>query len=233
MKKKVFLFCIMLLFLMGFSACDRKVSDAEKFKKEYESLNGTKSDSGKSIRSISINKNNPFIYASAEDIVNKVNNKETFVVYFGFAKCPWCRSILPNLINASLDLGISTVYYVDVLNIRNSMKLSDNGEVIMDIEGTQGYYELLKIFDDVLDEYTLKDSAGNSISTGMKRIYAPNIISVVNGKVQGLVTGISEKQTDGYMKLSSEMNQESYDMIKCSIRCVADSKAICSSKSIC
>ncbi len=233
MKKRFFLLLLVFISFMFFSACDKKVSDAEKFKKEYESLNGAKSESGNTFRSISIDKNNPIKYAKDSDIVNMVHDKKTFVVYFGFSKCPWCRSVIPNLLKAASDLNISTIYYVDVLDIRNTMKFNDNGEAIMDVEGTRGYYDLLSIFNDVLSDYTLKNSSGEVVSVGMKRIYAPNIISVIDGEVQGLVTGISEKQTDAYMKLTDEMNQESYNMIKCSIRCVADSKTTCSSKSIC
>ena len=232
--KKVFVSILFFLLIVGLAGCQTKEkSDALKFKEEYESLNGTKSESGKTIRTITIDEDNPFVYKDASDIVNMVQNKESFVVYFGFSSCPWCRSVLPNLIKASNDLGIDKIYYVDVKEIRDTLKIDGDGKVVTESNGTDDYYKLLEIFDSVLSDYSLKDSNGSEIDTHEKRIYAPNIISVVDGKVQELATGISTKQTDGYMKLTNEMNQESYDLIKCAIRCVADSKNTCSPKSMC
>ena len=233
MKKKIMLLLVIVVLVFGLCGCNGNSEDAKKFKEEYEKLNGERAENGNTIRSISISKNNPIKYASAEEIVSMVKDKKTFVVYFGFAKCPWCRSVVPNLLKAASDLRISDVYYVDVSNIRNTMILVDNDEVIMKLEGTSAYYELLSIFDSVLSDYTLKNSKGEDISAGMKRIYAPNIISVVDGNVQGMVTGISEKQKEAYMKLTDEMNKESYDMIACNIRCVKNSKKVCVSKGSC
>lgn len=236
MKRSIILVLITMIMCLTLTACKEKqeeISDALKFKEEYESLNGTKTDSGKTIRTITIDKDNPIIYKKSKDIVSMVKNKETFVVYFGFASCPWCRSVLPNLIKAAKTLGIDKIYYVDVLTIRDTLKIDENGEIVTEKKGTQGYYDLLKTFDSVLEEYTLKNSNGETIKTNEKRIYAPNIISVTNGKIQGLVTGISEAQTDGYMELTPEMLEESYNLIKCNIQCVADEKNICSSNTMC
>ena len=234
MGRRIILFVIAFFIMISLSGCwFHNDNDANRFKKDYESYNGTLSESGKKIRTLSIDKDNPMIYVSEDDIVDMIQNNESFVVYFGFATCPWCRSIITNLIDVSHDIGLDKVYYVDVLNIRDVLKVSDDGKVISDKRGTSGYYKLLDLFDSVLSDYSLKDKNGNSVDAMEKRIYAPNIVAVVNGKVEGLTTGISEKQTDGYMKLTSEMNRESYQKIKCTIQCVADSKSTCSAKSIC
>lgn len=236
MKRKILIAVMLIISIGALSACsfyDQKNNDALKFKEEYESLNGTRNENGKVIRNVTIDDNNPMKYATAADIVKMVQNKETFVVYFGFASCPWCRSVVTNLIQASLDLGIDTIYYVDVTDIRDTMKLGNDGEIVIENEGSNEYFQLLEMFDDVLSEYTLKNSDGEIVYTGEKRIFAPNIISVVNGNVEDLTTGISEKQTDGYMELTNEMNQESYNLIKCTIQCVADEKNTCSAKSVC
>ena len=70
---------------------------------------------------------------------------------------------------------------------------------------------------DTAEHFMLTDQNGNEVDTGKKRIYAPNIVAVVAGEVKEMTDGISGKQTDAYMELTSDMVQESYDKIKCSI----------------
>lgn len=239
MKKfiNVFMMGILGLFIVcGCSAEDKKtvLSDAVKFKMEYEELNNVKNEkNGKEYRKLSIDEDNPFVYKSDTDIVEMMDNKETFVVYFGFASCPWCRSVIEQLINVANDLGIDSVYYVDVKEIRDTMIIDEDGEIVTDKMGTEGYYELLKRMDSVLEDYVLTNDDGEEVMTGEKRIYAPNIVAVVDGEVVQLTDGISDKQDDGYMKLTEEMKNESYDKIKCAIECVVDDKELCSAKTKC
>ncbi len=208
-------------------------SDAIKFKNEYEVLNGTtREKDGKTIRSITIADDNPFIYATEEEIVSKIEKGETFVVYFGFSDCPWCRSIVPTLIEVARDLEIKEIYYVDVKEIRDVIEVDETGELKTTTKGSDGYYQLIEIFSDVLDDYTVKDSNGETVSTKEKRIYAPNIVSVVDGVAQKIDSGISEKQTDGYMELTEEMKEDMYTKIKCVLNCVIEDN-VCSAETKC
>ena len=207
-------------------------NDAIKFKKEYESLNGTKTiDKSHTMRTVNIDDNNPIIYKTEDEIVEMISNKETFVVYFGFPNCPWCRSVLPNLLEASRDLNLDKIYYVNVLEIRDRIELKD-GELTTTEKGTKGYKKLLKLLDNVLSDYNIKDDNGEDISTGEKRIYAPNVVAIVNGKPEKMTEGISEDQTDAYMKLTKKMNKESYNLFKCVIECVTENK-ICKNDKKC
>ncbi len=231
MKNKVLFFATIFLMLFLVTGCGK--SDAVKFKEEYESLNGTVSASGKEIRSITIDKDNPMIYKSADDIVKMIENKETFVVYFGFPACPWCRSVLPTLLDVSKDLGLDKIYYVDVLEIRDTLKVNDNKEVVVDKKGTDAYYKLLELLDNVLSDYNLSDSEGNKVEANEKRIYAPNVVGISNGKALELTTGISSLQTDGYMDLTDEMIKETEGLFRCVIKCVLDSNPACSIDKAC
>ena len=106
---------ILLILVIIFFSTTNTNSDAIKFKQEYEQLNNKENESGTNKnRSITIPKNNPIIYAKAGDIVKKIQNEETFAVYFGFEECPWCRSVLPNLLKAANDLKIDKIYYVNI-----------------------------------------------------------------------------------------------------------------------
>lgn len=224
----------MILIALYFIVGRNTSSDATKFKNEYEELNGTtREKDGKMIRSIKIPKKNPMIYASEEDILKMMDNKESFLVYFGFNDCPWCRSVVPKLIECANDLGLDKIYYVDVKEIRDVIELKENGELETTTTGSDGYYMLIERLSSVLSDYTIKDKEGNQISTGEKRIFAPNVVAIVNGEATQLTEGISEKQTDGYMELTDEMLEETYQDFKCIIKCILDAKATCDIKKQC
>lgn len=212
MKKKIVIILLIVISLVGLTACSKKEkSDALKFKEEYEKINNEKTSYGTINREVSISKDNPFIYKSAEEINEMIENKETFAVYFGFATCPWCRSVIETLIEIAKEKGLDTIYYVDVYDIRGQLKLDDNGSVVVDRKGSDAYYKLLENLDNVLTDYTLTDSDNNSVATGEKRIFAPNVVSIINGKASLLATGISEKQTDPYAVLTPEIKKDTKD----------------------
>lgn len=206
--KKIFTILFLMLFCIGCSN-QQSMSDAQIFKKEYEELNGTiREKDGKTIRAISISEENPIVISSAEEIVEKIENKDTFIVYFGFPSCPWCRSILPTFLDVAKEKGVQSIYYVDIENIRDTLSLDDQGNVVEELKGSDAYNQLLEAFSDVLDSYILKDEDGNEIDTMEKRIYAPNFIIVKSGKAVYKMEGTSDLQTDGYMDLSEEMIED-------------------------
>lgn len=235
MKHKLYILGVMVLCIITLTACNtnkikednrkakeraaesnktKELTDAEKFKEEYEKLNGTKSKSGKTIRKIEVDKNNPFVYKSAGDIVKMIESKETFLVYFGFPSCPWCRSILSTLISVSKDYNVDKIYYVNIYNIRDTKELDKDGKVTTTKEGSVDYMKLLEKFGSTLSDYVLTDEKGKEIKTGEKRIFSPNIIYVSKGKAKKITTGISDKQTDGYMELTDKMKDEMYKSIE-------------------
>ncbi len=206
-------------------------NDAIQFKEEYEAFNGKKTSGGEqTYRTITIPKDNPFIYKDASDIVKMIKEKKTFVVYFGFDTCPWCRSVLPTLIEVANDLSIDMIYYVDIKEIRDVLSVDEEGNIITEKEAGKGYMDLLKYLDPVLSDYALTDEDGEKIDTKEKRIYAPNVVSVVKGKAKMLKEGVSEKQTDGYMKLTEEMKKDTYQQFECVLKCVVENKTTCSNK---
>lgn len=162
-----------------------------------------------------------------------INNKETFIVYFGFAECPWCRSVIPTLIDVASDLEVDKIYYVDIKNIRDTLGLDNNLNVITKVKGTNDYYALLELLKEILDDYNLIDENGNAIATGEKRIYAPSIISIINGEAKKLETGISDKQTDGNMELTEEMKNDTYNKFKTIIEYTLKNNTTCSISSKC
>ncbi len=188
--------------------------DAIKFKEEYENLNGKiNENSKKKYRTVKIDSKNKIIYSSAKEILKMMEEKKSFVVYFGFDSCPWCRSVVENVSKISKELD-ENIYYVDVKEIRDVYELDDENKVKLTKEGDKNYLKLIKKLDSVLKEYTLTTDDDNEVKVGEKRIYAPNVVSIIDGSAKELTTGISDKQTDGYITLTDEMKQESYKEIK-------------------
>ncbi len=192
---------IILILLCIFLACGCKKSDAILFKEEYESLN---KENG--YRDVNISKDNPFVYITDEKLAKKINDKEDMVVYFGFSKCPWCRSIIENLIQVANDLNIKKIYYLDIYDIRDSKEIKD-GEAVTVEEGTKAYNEIVKLLNDHLSDYKIDDTVVG------KRIYAPNILIIKEQKIYDVITGVSEMQTDSMMELTDEINKDSYKQI--------------------
>ncbi len=188
--------------------------DAIKFKEEYENLNGkTNENSKKKYRTVKIDSKNKIVYSNAKEVLKMMEEKKSFVVYFGFDSCPWCRSVVENVSKISKELD-EDIYYVDVKEIRDVYELDDENKPELTKEGDKNYLKLIKKLDSVLKEYTLTTDDDNEVKVGEKRIYAPNIVSIIDGSAKELTTGLSDKQTDGYMNLTDEMKQESYKKIK-------------------
>ena len=205
---------------------NNRQTDGIKFKKEYEKLNGKKNDQGKKYREITIDSKNKIVYKTTEEVLDLIDKKKSFVLYFGFDTCPWCRSVVPTLASISRELN-QEVYYIDVKDIRDTFELDDDNKPKLVKKGSKDYSKLLEKLEPVLEDYTLTDSDNNEIKVGEKRIYAPSIVSVIDGKAKELTTGISDKQTDGYMKLTKEMEKDTYNKIKKVLKQVSDKNNTC------
>lgn len=221
MKKRLGIL-IILLSIFIISGCDKKEetkekSDATKFKEEYEKLNNTENNQGKAHRNLNINENNPFIYSNPNEIISKIENKETFYVYFGSSYCPWCRSIIETTIKVANEKNIEKIYYVDIWDgdhveiLRDAYKMNEDDKIELVSEGSDEYKELLKYFDNVLNDYTLTNSKGKKVKVGEKRIFAPDFIYVEDGIAKDITDGISDKQKDSREELTEDILTEEYN----------------------
>ena len=178
-----------------------EVKDAVKFKEEYESLNGQKNDNGKEYVNISVDEENPFVYASYDEVVDIIENG-TGVLYFGFPECPWCRNAVPVLIDAAQELGVDKIYYYNVLSIRDTKSLDENGNIVTDKKGTDEYYKLVDLLSNVLTPYEgLNDES-------IKRLYFPTVVYVKDGEVLASTIGTVDSQEDPYIKLTNDQYNE-------------------------
>ena len=220
---KKYLILVLVCLMLVLVGCSNNNSAIE-FKKDYESVNGTTNKNGKEHRSVTISDENPYEKVEAKDILDKIENKETFYVYFGDKLCPWCRSVIEKMIEIVNEEGVKHIYYVDVrpgkdsydTDIRDEYAVDENGNIYLQRIGSDSFHEFLKRFDLVLKPYSRGDikSLDGTEFEGQKRLGAPNIIYVEKGIPKRLVSGISEKQTDAYIELTDEILKDEEKILK-------------------
>ena len=137
--KKIFLGIILLLFsfmlFVGMLAFREKkeeetvLTDAILFKNEYEALNNTISEkTGGKMQELSISSTNPVQILNEEKVLQVLKNG-TGILYFGFAECPWCRNLLPVLLESLERLSIERLYYLNISTIRDTLFIDANQQV--------------------------------------------------------------------------------------------------------
>ena len=177
----------------GEKTCKAEETDAIKFKREYEEFNGKNYENTDiAYFDVNLSSNNLFKYVKADKAVEFLKN-DTGVIYFGFPQCPWCRTLVPYLEEIGKSFGIKNIYYLNILDLRDSYELEDK-KVVKTKEGSKEYYELLDILDKYLEEYFLTNDNGKKIDTGVKRLYAPTTVVVKDGKIVDFHEGTVESQ---------------------------------------
>ena len=181
--------------------------DSIKFKNEYEALNENGIE-------LNIDKDNPIEYADYDKILEVIENG-TGIIYLGFPGCPWCRNALPVLFEAAKENGVETIYYMNILNERDSFVVED-GKLVYALDedgnekkGTEGYHKLLKALDKHLNDYTVSFE-GKTYKTGEKRIYAPSVIFVRDGEILGIHVSTVASQENPKEPLTRKQYDELY-----------------------
>lgn len=192
--------------------CAKGDSDALKFKKEYESFNDvTIGNTNYKYPSIEIIKDNAVKYSTNEEIL-EVLETGTGVIYFGYPTCPWCRNAVPVLLEAAKEVGIENIYYLNMKDERDEIKVKEDGTLEVVKEGTEGYKKLLARLDNILLDYTLEDVHGNTVSTNEKRIYVPLTVFVKEGEIVGYHTDTVPSQTNPFKLLDEDQRNELMDI---------------------
>lgn len=198
-------------------------NDAIKFKEEYESLNGSMNEDNKmTYPTVEVSEENPIRYLSDDEAVKKMK-EGSGLFYFGFSSCPWCRSMIPVLLKAASNTNLGEINYIDIKNIRDQLTLDDNDKVVVTDEGTNGYQELLQVMDSVLEPYYLKNKEGKNIDTKEKRLYAPTVVVVKDGKILDIHVDTVKSQENGYMPLNEKQEEELYHIYQNMILKLLDS----------
>ena len=159
----------------------------------------------------SINPTNLFSYVSREETLDFLS-KGTGILYLGYPENPWCKRAVSVLNDVAFANGLNEIKYYNIKKDRDSLSLSDDGSIEIDVKGTNFYKELLKYLKDFTDEYVLTDSNGNEVDTGNKRIYVPFVAFVKDGKIVYAHSDLVDSYTDTNEGLSQDQRDELYNI---------------------
>jgi predicted bacteriocin transport accessory protein len=190
-KNKILLLSILILSIFCITGCKKNEDlrkDEVKFKEEYESLNKTTAKDGNLYRTITISEKNPIVYTSTDELIESINKKESFIVFFGDSTSSWCRSVTPYMIDQANTQGIDKIYYI-------SLEQKEDKEGVKALDGDISFQQI--------KETLSKD-----------KIDTPTLAVYINGQATRATSGISSKQTDANQELSGDMIRETKDMFK-------------------
>lgn len=186
-----------------------EATDAQKFKESYESLNGTTREGSNRVYSaIEIPENNPIKYVTVAEAFEVLDKPEA-VLYVGANWCPWCRGVVPVLLDVAQEYGVKELYYLNLDDEKSLFEIQD-GRLVETRHGSDDYYKLLDRLSANLRNYVLTDSEGKEYDTGEKRIYQPDVYGIKDGKIVARVNStvkLNEGQT-AYDALTTAQKQE-------------------------
>lgn len=96
-----------------------------------------------------------------DEVKKMLNQKETFYLVMGFSNCPWCQALIPVLNEVAKDHQAKTIYYLDILDIRDN-------------EASDGYETFHNLTDGIFQPILDKEK---------NRVNAPTFIKVEQGNV--------------------------------------------------
>ncbi len=178
-KKRIIIVVIVVLLTILVGSRIILKTDSIRFKFSYEYINYMEYENGKKI-SLSIPFQNRVKYLSNKELLEFLEHG-TGILYFGYNTCPWCRNIVPILIDTVLKNDIDTLYYVDVHG-----NLSEIQEEL---------YEYLDPYLSINEE-------------GEKGLAVPDVYFMKDGKVIGHHLGTVDSYRDPYLGMTEEQKQE-------------------------
>lgn len=134
-----------------------------------------------------------FYDLTVQEMAQKMDEGDTFTVYFGFDRCAWCLEAVPILNACAIEMNQEVGYINTRLNPEWTSNLYiDDYDIVVEKLG-----ECLEYDND-----------------GIRHLYTPHVFFIKDGKVvydhEGTVDGHNAKETE----LSEDEKQEVYDMYR-------------------
>lgn len=196
-------------------------ADEQKFKTEYEQINGFTNDEGILNKNLSIIIDNNIEYIDIEKSAD-ILKKGSGIIYFGYASCASCRNAIPVLLQAMASSNLEKIYYVNLRpNNNEDQDIRENftavkNKVIKTREASSiKYNEILNLLAEYLEDYIVENETGKKINTGKKILNAPTVVSVKNGTILDAHIGTlnNHAKTDGaLLDLTAEEETELYNI---------------------
>ena len=219
MRTRLLISLLLLTLLPLHSLAGAAQTDAARFKAEYEILNGQSNFDGSAVyASLDIAPDNPMAYADETGLMAFLAGG-TGILYLGFAECPWCRTLVPALLEAARDSAYpGQILYYDALHDRDQLERDEDGNLQVTEPGTDLYRHLVDVLYDYLNPY-----AGLDDET-IKRIYFPTTVFVANGEILSVHLVTVESQTDPYAPLDDAQHAELLALLTAQIQAVRDAE---------
>lgn len=176
--------------------------EGTEIKNEFEELNNTESEDGKTYPEVHIPKNNILKYTNIDNIINVLETGGDEVIYIGYPSCVYCRNAIQVLMDTAEETDLDVIYY---LNIE---------------EHNIKYDELADALGDELVE----------ITDGKKKIYVPVVIFITDGKIISYNKGTLFSQEDPYQTLDDSQVQGLSEIYRYGINDVVSSKKLKNNK---
>ena len=183
-RKKIIVWLCGLFFVITLVGIVLYFNDSFRFKLSYESINFVEYSNGKTIE-VSIPYDNRIEYLNEKEVL-KFLEDGTGILYFGYNTCPWCRNMVPVLIDSVVENDYDIIYYAD------SHKL-----------------DISSIKDELfskLDSYLSVDEEGN------KGLAVPDVYFVKDGIILGHHLGTVDSYTNPYVEMTDSEKQELKDI---------------------
>lgn len=190
---------------------DEVMTDALKFKEDFEQYNGrTYEDTGDAVIDVSIPSDNPFIYKTGKEILEVLDNEDAYIL-FGYSTCPLTRAAIEVLLDAATEEKITKIYYVDIKNMRDEYVPGESIIPEKTKDGSEAYYEILNFFGSNLDKYYVSSEDGFYLyDTGVTRLLSPTLIAVSGGKL----VSMHEELVESYDYTNRELTDAEKEELK-------------------
>ena len=146
------------------------ITDALKFKAEYEALNSELNEEGQPAhKQLLIDGENNIVYLNYQDLLQFVDSG-LGVLYFGRPGCPRCRDLVPTMLDFAKEKGIPIYYY----NIEQDRT-----------EHNEQYKHILSLFDAYLSIDTITQNEEDpDFDPTLKRVILPHLFFMETGEIK-------------------------------------------------
>lgn len=179
-KKKILISSLIIFIILILGGIVLYFNDSFHFKLSYEYINYVDYNNGKKIK-VSIPFDNRIEYVNEEELIDLLE-RGTGVLYFGYNTCPWCRNVVPVLIDTVKKSNVDNIYYADLHKL--DMKLIRS--------------KLYKI----LNSYLRDDEEGKKV------LAVPDVYFIKKGKIIGHHRGAVDGYNNPYKKMKSREKKE-------------------------
>ena len=198
-KRSLILLAVLVLAVLALSACSSEIAPNQT--PSNQALAGfPQSDMSGYAGLEGCEKELVFVDVTMEDVDALMKNGETFILYAGFANCPWCNSLISHLNDVALEQGEKIAY----LDTRRDPSWQSN----LDLEGYDTFVEYF-------GEYLEIDGDGKP------HLYVPDVYFIKDGQVvdrhEGVVPGLgspSDPITDELLETLTSTLEEKFGKLQ-------------------